>query len=510
MRVLMISWDYPPSGAATGSQVGPVSEALAALGHAVTVVTRHGPGSGHGDVRVVRAPDDPPSFPSTSGPLAHTMAVNHTLTRTALAVADDRRFDVVHAAGWLVTQTAVTVKEHLGVPLVATMRATEAGRNRGFLPEETNRTVHSVETWLGAEAGRLLVPSDYMRWEVSRLFDVPPHRVDTVPLGIDPAQWTVPARVASAARLRFAGEGPLVVFAGRLAPEKGVGDLLTAAATLRLRHPGTRFVIAGDGPERSALIEQSRVLKLHRAVSFPGHLPQETLAGLFAAADAVVLPSRYEPAGTVALEAAAAGAPLAAASTGGHASLVEPGVTGLRFPAGDPRAIAESVSILLTDHVLARALADRARRAVLETHTFPVVAAATAAAYEAAIEESATFAARRGTARTVRARRAAAVPAGNLLVGAPPVPTPSPDAVLATSQLLAAYDDATFDAAMAVSATTDDDHDAAWAAGVRAGRAAVRAELDRAAASREALARDAAACAAAEAFDVLLAPTQRQ
>lgn len=78
-------------------------------------------------VRVVRAPEDPPLIPlDTANLLAWTMAFNQTLTRTALKAAGSGGYELIHAHDWLVTHSAVTLKDHLGVPLVATIHATEA------------------------------------------------------------------------------------------------------------------------------------------------------------------------------------------------------------------------------------------------------------------------------------------------------------------------------------------------------------------------------------------------
>ena len=144
--MLMLSWEYPPVlVGGLGRHVHALATALAAAGHEVTVVTRHAPGAPleeYADgVRIVRAPEDPPLFPlATASLLAWTMAFNHTLTRAALRAAAAGAYDVIHAHDWLVAHTAVTLAEHLDLPLVATIHATEAGRHQGWLPEDMNRT----------------------------------------------------------------------------------------------------------------------------------------------------------------------------------------------------------------------------------------------------------------------------------------------------------------------------------------------------------------------------------
>lgn len=423
VRVLMLSWEYPPVVVGgLGRHVHALSLALAASGHEVTVVTRHAPGAPLeervGGVRVVRAPEDPPLFPlATPTLLAWTMAFNHTLTRAGLHAAASDTYDVIHAHDWLVTHTAVTLKEHLGLPMVATIHATEAGRHQGWLPEDMNRAIHSVEWWLGQEACRVLVCSRYMRWEVNRLLDLPPERVDIIPNGVHAAVWRSQPRAVAAARSRFAGRGPLLGYAGRLVYEKGVQHLVRALPELRARHPGLRLVIAGDGPHRVELQEETRSLRLQRTVSFAGFLGEADLPAVLGATDAMVVPSLYEPFGMVALEAAAAGAPLAVAQTGGLAEIVKPGKTGVTFPARDPSALAGAVDTLLADEASARRMAKRARAMVATRYGWRQIADRVAAAYATAQREGPEYAAALAAERSRGQRVAPVVPTGNLLAG---------------------------------------------------------------------------------------------
>jgi glycogen(starch) synthase len=421
LRIMMLSWEYPPIVVGgLGRHVHALATSLVTAGHEVTVVTRHAPGAPIEEylegVRVVRAPEDPPLFPLSTGTLlAWTMAFNHTLTRAALRAAETADYDVIHAHDWLVTHTAVTLKEHLDRPLVATIHATEAGRHQGWLPGEMNKCIHSVEWWLGHEACRVLVCSEYMRWEVTRLLDLAPARVSVVPNGVDSSVWRAPARAVSAARARFAGEGPLLGYAGRLVYEKGVQDLIAALPELRANHPGLRVVVAGDGPHRAELQEEVRKLRLQRAVSFTGFMGEGELPALMAATDALVVPSIYEPFGMVALEGASAGAPLAVAATGGLAEIVEPDVTGVTFAAKSPDALAHSVGSLLADKAFARRVAKRARAMVGERYGWPTIAGDTADVYGAAVREAPGFAAKQAAAAMEHGRPQIVVPDGNLL-----------------------------------------------------------------------------------------------
>ncbi|MEU6207306.1 glycosyltransferase family 4 protein, partial [Micromonospora musae] len=356
------------------------------------------------------------TFPlATNSLLAWTMAFNHTLTRAALRATEAGDYDVIHAHDWLVAHTAVTLAEHLALPLVTTIHATEAGRHQGWLPEEMNRTIHGVEHWLSNSSTRVIACSGYMRDQVATLFDVPAGQIDVVPNGVDDRAWRARPRAVASARARFAADGPLVGYAGRLVYEKGVQHLVHAVPYLRERHPGLRVVIAGDGPYRDELEEETRRLALGSTVRFTGFLDTTQLPAMLGATDATVVPSLYEPFGMVALEAAAAGAPLAVAATGGLAEIVEPGVTGVTFPHSDPDALAGAVDRLLGDEVFARRVAREARSMVGRRYSWAAIAARTAGSYLGARREHLPLHARHATARVGIPRPRITIPEGNLL-----------------------------------------------------------------------------------------------
>jgi glycogen(starch) synthase len=389
VRVMVLSWEYPPVVyGGLGRHVHALCEALARAGHDVTVLTQHHPGTPFdevlGGVRVVRVPADPPLVPMKDL-LAWVMAFNHTLARAALRLVGPGEVDVLHAHDWLVAHAAAAVKEGLGVPLVATMHATEAGRHQGWLPSDLSKAIHSIEWWLTYEARRVLTCSASMRQEVTRLFELPRDKVDVVPNGVDPRGLAArPARMAQP-------HVPTILYAGRLEYEKGVQTLLRALPRLKRRHPGLRLVVAGTGTYESALRGLARTLRLGRTVDFAGHLNGPALAGLLGRADVVVVPSIYEPFGMVALEAAVAGVPLVVSDVGGLREIVSDGVTGLRVTPEDVGELAEAVHRLLTDKVLARGLAAAAREHAVSAHGWDALAALTATTYERAVTEEAAL-----------------------------------------------------------------------------------------------------------------------
>ena len=177
------------------------------------------------------------------------------------------------------------------------------------------------------------------------------------------------------------GTTPVVGFAGRLVPKKGVDVLLRAIALLRERVPEARLIVAGDGPERIGLERLAAELGIRDAVDFVGQLAQEQAEHALGAAWVQAVPSRWEePFGLVAAEAMMRGTAVVASESGGLAEQVEPGATGYLAPAGDAGALARALEQVVRDRDLAERMGASARvRALAELtidrHVDRVVAA---------------------------------------------------------------------------------------------------------------------------------------
>ncbi len=155
----------------------------------------------------------------------------------------------------------------------------------------------------------------------------------------------VPHGVPAPAAGRPAGGEPVLAFAGRLVPEKGVAVLLDALALLPPHLAGVRLWIAGDGPLRGLLEDQARRLDLAGRVDFLGHLPREELQRRFASVTIQVVPSVWpEPFGLVTVEAMARGTPVVASAIGAAPELVDDGRTGYLVPPGDAPALARRLA----------------------------------------------------------------------------------------------------------------------------------------------------------------------
>lgn len=393
MKILMISWEYPPVViGGLGRHVHHLSTALAAAGHDVVVLSRRPTGTDpsthpttdevHEGVRVIAAAQDPHEFTFSTDMMAWTLAMGHAMIRAGLAIKSPGsnrpwRPDVVHAHDWLVAHPAVALAEFYDAPIVSTIHATEAGRHSGWVSGAISRQVHAVESWLVRESDSLITCSASMREEITELFGPGLSEITAIRNGIDAARWPFAAR-------RPRKSPAELLYVGRLEYEKGVHDAIAALPKIRRNHPGTTLTIAGDGTQQDWLIDQARKYKVRKATHFVGHLHHDELLAALHRADAAVLPSHYEPFGLAALEAAAAGIPLVTSNTGGLGEAVINGVTGMSFAPRDVAGLAAAVCAVLDDPAAAQRRASAARQRLTSDFDWRTVAGETAQVYLAA------------------------------------------------------------------------------------------------------------------------------
>jgi len=143
-----------------------------------------------------------------------------------------------------------------------------------------------------------------------------------------------------------------VLYSGRLVERKGIRELLAAIPEVLQAVPGARFVLTGGPPPFSAAgvaaqwLEPQHTPFLER-IHFTGWQSPAEMALRYAAADILVVPSRYEPFGLVILEGMLYGLAIVAADVGGPAEILEHGRTGLLFPARDVKALSDALQRLL-------------------------------------------------------------------------------------------------------------------------------------------------------------------
>lgn len=162
---------------------------------------------------------------------------------------------------------------------------------------------------------------------------------------------------------------PVVLALGRLHRNKAFDVLVRALRRL----PGVHAVIAGDGPERPALLALARAEGVSERLHLVGWRHDQ--AALLAAATVLACPSRQEPLGNVVLEAFSAGLPVVAAAAAGPLELIRDGDTGLLVPLDDADALAAAIGRVTGDAVLAARLGVAGRAEFLACHAEAAVVA---------------------------------------------------------------------------------------------------------------------------------------
>jgi glycosyltransferase involved in cell wall biosynthesis len=202
-------------------------------------------------------------------------------------------------------------------------------------------------------------------------------RLVVVPNGVDAARFGSLERGSEARRVRVFGT------VTNLRPEKGLTDLVRAAALLHGRHPDIRLVIWGEGSLRPELEALIRSLGLNDAVQLPGHThdTEKSLSTL----DAFILPSLSESCSNSLMEAMAVGLPVIASNTGGNPELVVDGASGLLVRPGDPADLARAMANLMDDPGAAAALGSHAAQRARSEFSLAAMLAGIEALYESAL-----------------------------------------------------------------------------------------------------------------------------
>jgi glycogen(starch) synthase len=388
MRILMLSWEYPPHiVGGLGQHVADLAPALAALGVDVHVVT---PLWKTSDV-FADAPDVTVHRVSVNlgdgDIMDQALRVNQQLEREARQVMEAHPgFELIHAHDWLVSFAGIALKRAFGLPLLATVHATEFGRTQGRLDSPLSRAINEQEWRLVFEAWRVVVCSNFMATELIGNLGVPADKVDVISNGVRADRFNslkgVDHRLL---RAKFALPHEQIVFnLGRMVREKGLHVLVEAMPEVLTQVPNAKFVLAGK-PDSwgywSWCRGRAEELGVDGKCYFTGFLPDDERDALLTLADVAVFPSLYEPFGIVAPEAMAAGAPVVASSAGGLAEVVIHRLTGLTAYPDSPASLAWAIVETLRNPVEARARARSAYRRVVREYDWARIAAATAEVY---------------------------------------------------------------------------------------------------------------------------------
>jgi len=382
LRVLMLSWEYPPKSIGGLAQhVYDLTNALAENGVDVHLITSGGQGApAFEKVRGVKVYRVEPYQISSPDFVTWVAQFNVALLERAISISNELgEIHILHAHDWLVAYAARALKHAWRIPLVATIHATEYGRNHG-LHNDIQRHISDIEWWLTYESWRVICCSHYMEGELEHVFQIPRDKIKVIPNGVDHTNFKI--RESNARRSDYAAPDEKIVFyVGRLVREKGVQVLLDAAPEILAHHPQTKFVIAGKGPFMDSLKKQAMFNGIANRVYFTGYINDTVRNNLYSWADVAVFPSLYEPFGIVALEAMAARTPVVVSDCGGLGEIVNHGVDGLKAYTGDSHSLAQNILAILKQPQLGVKLKENAYKRILDEFNWGRIAWQTASVY---------------------------------------------------------------------------------------------------------------------------------
>jgi D-inositol-3-phosphate glycosyltransferase len=306
---------------------------------------------------------------------------------------------IVHSHFWMSGLAALSAASDLGIPVVHTFHALGVVKRRHQGAKDTSPPERiEIERRIARRVDRVIATCTDEVFELVRM-DADRRRVSVVPCGVDVGCFT-----PDGAREPRRPDRHRLVIACRLVERKGVGNAITALASL----PGTELHVAG-GPDAGALDSDPEARRLRALAGelgvadrlvLRGRVGRDDMPALLRSADAVVCVPWYEPFGIVPLEAMACGVPVVASAVGGQIDSVVDGVTGVHVPPRDPAALAMALGTLL-DHPERRArLGAAGARRARERFAHEQVAAATREIYgEVVMKRAARTARRAGEAR---------------------------------------------------------------------------------------------------------------
>jgi len=374
--------DQPGVGDSGGMNVyvRSVARRLAEMGVAVDIFTRW---SGKGEqvlevdpgvrvIHLVAGPDRPVPKEELD---EHVCEFLYSLLRfesdeAAAAGLESPTYDAVHSHYWLSGRVGRLVTERWGVPLLQSFHTLGRVKNMNLVPGDQAEPASRIaaEERIVEQADCILAPTVEEAGDLVRLYGAAADHVRVVTPGVDTEVFTAGESAAAKASLGLTGK-TVVLFAGRFQLLKSPDLAVRAVARLSELHPELDLMLLMlGGPSGRAGIRPEDLQKLAADLGIADRVvlhdpvPHDELPRYYRAADAVLVPSRTESFGLVALEASACGTPVVATDVGGLRTAVRHGVTGLLVPGRDPELFARALEDVLTDSRTAAAMGQAGSR----------------------------------------------------------------------------------------------------------------------------------------------------
>ena len=231
----------------------------------------------------------------------------------ASSIAENNRFDVIHAHDWLTYPAGIAAKKISGKPLVVHVHATEFDRSG----ENVNQPVYDIERQGMTEADLVITVSNLTRQIVIEKYGIPAEKVITVHNAVEPVDRPELDGVTKHVKEK------VVTFLGRVTYQKGPDYFVEAAHKILKRDSNVRFVMAGSGDLLNRMIRRVAQLKIATKFHFTGFLAGPEVDTMFAMSDVYVMPSVSEPFGISPLEAMRSNVPVVISKQSGVAEVLQ-------------------------------------------------------------------------------------------------------------------------------------------------------------------------------------------
>jgi D-inositol-3-phosphate glycosyltransferase len=281
-------------------------------------------------------------------------------------------YDLIHSHYWLSAVSGMQLARKWDIPHVTMFHTVERLKGQQYDGAVSLTGMSAVraeqEGRISSVVNAVTVATQHEAEQLRQLYCLPPSRLRLIPCGVDLNVFTPGTDLdRRGARQTLSPDGlPTLLFVGRLDPIKGIDLLLESVARMQTR---ARLVVVGGNPqggdpEVERLRGRAVELGIGERVGFPGAVPHAELSAYYRGADTLVVTSRYESFGLVAVEALACGTPVVAARVGGLPSIVHEGENGMLVPWRSPDAFAERLDLLLADEALRTRIQGQARPSV--------------------------------------------------------------------------------------------------------------------------------------------------
>ncbi len=269
----------------------------------------------------------------------------------AETLAREIEFDVIHVHDWMTFPAGIAVRNISGKPLVVHIHSTEFDRSGS----NVNPAVCTIEREGLQAADQVFAVSDLTRNKIIDNYYIRPEKVITVYNAVEPCELDGKVRFQEEFRVKT------VSFLGRITMQKGPEYFIEAARLVLQKRRDIRFVMAGKGDLRDAMIRLVAELNISDHFEFPGFLEDSQVTELFQMSHVFVMPSVSEPFGIVALEAMQAGLPVVLSKQSGVSEILN---NAIKVDYWDSQSMAEAITTLLDDSNLCNKLRKAGKKEV--------------------------------------------------------------------------------------------------------------------------------------------------